>query len=361
MPKEDQANIDSVQKRTRTRKAGLITEQLLGKIKSGEFTDVLPGIDVLSEEFGVNRKTVNRAVLDLVSQGVLVRHPGRGTYLAGKEPSVPVTKKQKVNSRRYAFLIAQDESYAGYLRLLDGCDEVISSIGGLVFYSRFDQKSLKELKGRLRSFQTEGVIVCSQVSKKVLTELSKEFNVVTVDYKVSGSAGHSVVWENESSGQELGYALADRGCTHVITFFTDYGCNSDPSTNHLDRIKGLGHSLAERGITSIQIECDYDENSVNKIDLDGYRDLDYSKVALVIYDYTFVTPLLAQIKSLGIDPACVATFGDQKVMEGLNVDYLVNYDMKKLGREAASLLLDILGRPRSAHRNSTLSAEVLRS
>lgn len=47
-----------------------------------EVDQQIPTEDQLMERFGVSRITVKRAVNDLVSEGLLVRHRGRGTFVA---------------------------------------------------------------------------------------------------------------------------------------------------------------------------------------------------------------------------------------------------------------------------------------
>jgi GntR family transcriptional regulator len=61
-----------------------IYEQLYEQINSGDLKpgDQIPPELNLVEDFGVARVTVRRAIADLVEEGVLVRHAGKGTFVA---------------------------------------------------------------------------------------------------------------------------------------------------------------------------------------------------------------------------------------------------------------------------------------
>lgn len=61
-----------------------IKQDLLERIAAGEWGEgaAIPPEQTLARDFGVARMTVNRALLDLVQAGVLVRRRGSGTYVA---------------------------------------------------------------------------------------------------------------------------------------------------------------------------------------------------------------------------------------------------------------------------------------
>ena len=60
-----------------------VSNQILSDVASGEFSvnKRLPTEKEMSEQYGVSRITVRRAVSDLVVRGVLVRRQGKGTFL----------------------------------------------------------------------------------------------------------------------------------------------------------------------------------------------------------------------------------------------------------------------------------------
>src|SRR5437868_501825 len=78
---------------TRTGQTGLsykfqrLREKLRHAITSGEFAGKLPGERALAKRFGVNAKTLSKALTDLAAEGLLDRSIGRGTYVKGTAPA----------------------------------------------------------------------------------------------------------------------------------------------------------------------------------------------------------------------------------------------------------------------------------
>lgn len=70
-------------------KSGDIATSLLDRVLQGEWADtgVVPNERALSQEYGVARNTIRRAIEALVEQGLVTRHVGRGTLIADTLPS----------------------------------------------------------------------------------------------------------------------------------------------------------------------------------------------------------------------------------------------------------------------------------
>ena len=83
------AKIREIQLPPRTRVAAkhtAISKDLLGRIKDGRLTGMLPGVRRLADEYGVTLMTANKAVNNLVAQGVLYRVANIGTFVADSAP-----------------------------------------------------------------------------------------------------------------------------------------------------------------------------------------------------------------------------------------------------------------------------------
>lgn len=61
-----------------------LRERIRSAILNGEFQDRLPGERELGKLFSANAKTINKALCDLSSEGLLVRQIGRGTFVASQ-------------------------------------------------------------------------------------------------------------------------------------------------------------------------------------------------------------------------------------------------------------------------------------
>src|SRR5438105_7761525 len=59
-----------------------LRDRLRGAISSGQLTGKLPGERELARRYDANAKTINKALCDLTTEGLLVRHVGRGTFVA---------------------------------------------------------------------------------------------------------------------------------------------------------------------------------------------------------------------------------------------------------------------------------------
>ncbi len=62
-----------------------LRERLRNAIGSGELSGKLPGERELARRYDANAKTINKALSDLTTEGLLVRHVGRGTFVAGHD------------------------------------------------------------------------------------------------------------------------------------------------------------------------------------------------------------------------------------------------------------------------------------
>ncbi len=71
-----------------------IYEQIVRAVKKAIATGQLqpdqqmPSVRVISRELGVNPNTVQKAIARLTDEGVLVSHPGQGSFVANRRPSL---------------------------------------------------------------------------------------------------------------------------------------------------------------------------------------------------------------------------------------------------------------------------------
>jgi hypothetical protein len=64
-----------------------LRERIRAAVETGELAGKLPGERVLAARFGVNAKTLSKALTDLAAEGLLDRSIGRGTYVKGTAPA----------------------------------------------------------------------------------------------------------------------------------------------------------------------------------------------------------------------------------------------------------------------------------
>ena len=68
-----------------------LRERIREAVAKGELHGKLPGERVLAKQFHVNAKTLSKALTDLAAEGILDRSIGRGTYVKGQAPALPMT------------------------------------------------------------------------------------------------------------------------------------------------------------------------------------------------------------------------------------------------------------------------------
>ena len=71
-----------------------LREAIRNAVVSGELKGRLPGERELGRRFDANAKTINKALSDLTSEGLLVRQIGRGTFVAGTAGSRAAEEKR---------------------------------------------------------------------------------------------------------------------------------------------------------------------------------------------------------------------------------------------------------------------------
>jgi GntR family transcriptional regulator len=69
---------------------------LRDRLLSGELVegDLFPSEQAIGKQYGVSRMTVRQALSSMVTDGLISRHPGRGTFVTKKEPGKAVHKSE---------------------------------------------------------------------------------------------------------------------------------------------------------------------------------------------------------------------------------------------------------------------------
>ncbi len=91
-----------------------LRERLRTAVKNGELTGKLPGERELARRYAANAKTINKALNDLAMEGLILRHVGRGTFVAGAGPARRIPA---MASRRFAWIAPGVDKNDGRLLL----------------------------------------------------------------------------------------------------------------------------------------------------------------------------------------------------------------------------------------------------
>ena len=320
------------------------------QIATAHWDSKLPAIDALAEEFGVNRKTIDRALMTLVRDGLLVRQRGVGTFIAGTEPE-PSGSNRKINTRRYAALAQAQTTYPGYMDLLHGCSEVLDPIDGSLMFVRFDaNESDEKTLGRLRLLKLEGILFCGPIRDSLLRKIQKEFNILLIDSHSESPPVDSVVWECYDTGYRLATEIIKSGReSALILESTKNSANSpeDPAWFHYQRIKGIKKAFDEHGFNYMEYQTGWGYKNITRSNkVIKYLSTPADKKVLITTDSSMIVPSLKKANSLdAIGQIMLCSFADTRYLEQAFPGLYAVHNMHMMGNEAGKMLIDILGRP----------------
>lgn len=117
-------------------KGAIIAEQILSKIKSGEYPSgsKLPAERMIAEQVGASRPSVREAISALHIVGIIERHPGDGNYISSDlildDLSLQATRILEESDSPYEILQARKVVETGSVRLAirEASDEDINRI-----------------------------------------------------------------------------------------------------------------------------------------------------------------------------------------------------------------------------------------
>ncbi|WP_160498916.1 GntR family transcriptional regulator [Paenibacillus dendrobii] len=238
-----------------------IYQFILSEIHSGRLLpgERIPSENELSAKFSVSRITSKKALELLALAGFIVRHRGKGSFVAeklliGTESDrgfeSDMTGHFSNETIKMIGVIIPDftESYGSQLirSIEQRCSE--SGYGMLLKLTHDSRESEKEAIRSLVRMGVSGLIVYpvhgEHYNDELLRLVLERFPVVTLDRYMKGIAVCSVCTDNQQAGQELTDFLLDKGHKHIAFLSTP-----PESTSAIeDRILGYTHALGRRNM-----------------------------------------------------------------------------------------------------------------
>lgn len=208
-----------------------LREQLRADIVSGALGEKLPGERKLGQRYNANAKTINKALGDLTSEGLLVRHIGRGTFVAGSCPE-STRGQAKVLRCLHLETHTQDESQGGLLEELrqravagGGCLEDVPVRG----MADLREIRLQDWPAPMRS-TTSGLIFVTPAplagggghpGEDVIMEAYRRHVPSVLAGSLSGCQKiNAVVPDYVDAGYRLGEHLFQVGCERVVAVYS---------------------------------------------------------------------------------------------------------------------------------------------
>ncbi|MFA5646553.1 MAG: GntR family transcriptional regulator [Candidatus Ratteibacteria bacterium] len=243
-----------------------LKEIIIRRIRFGEYPEggKMPSENELSAEFQVSKHTVIKTLTELVNEGVLVRHQGKGTFLQSRE-------KRRKNRIAVIVFHCDNPYYSKIVRVLEdrahanACHIVLcNSEGNPEKEASYIKKLIKDVDG----FLVCPVYCGGKASPGMKIILEKEVNCVfvastPVPEKVTGIP--CVVPDDVQGGYLATRHLIEKGYTKIL-FLSVKGFLKRSEIH--DRFLGYQNALSE---ANIPFRKEWMIETTNLDPLNGYR------------------------------------------------------------------------------------------
>jgi GntR family transcriptional regulator, arabinose operon transcriptional repressor len=224
-----------------------VKAELLASIARGEFSADQPFITQreIVERFGVSTTTAIRALNELVTDGVVVRRRGRGTFVAERPAAPPPSRRRELT------YIGPDLSSAHEAGLLSGVAAESAALGyGLAVEHTRGIAHEEEVLRRAAGGTSHGVVLFPRdrsTAAGAVEELRRSgVAVVVVDRYFPGLPTDAVLFDDFAVGFDITAAMIDRGHRSVAVLWSETDV-----TSVRDRLSGHYRALRERGLPEL--------------------------------------------------------------------------------------------------------------
>lgn len=304
----------------------------------------IPSENELAARFGISRQTVRQAIGTLVSQGILMREHGSGTYV------MPVQKTSVEKTMRIGVIITYLDDYV-FPAIIHGIEEILTQGGYTLSLGITHNKPSDEEKSLLQIMQSgvDGIIVegtksALPNSNERLYEQFKQKNIPTVFINgyYRGYGDSYIILDDVKAGEMLTDVLVEHGHTQIGGIF-----KSDDFQG-IGRYEGLRKSAGSHKLTvndnSILWYTTEDfhyffEGGMDKIILDRLKDV----TGIVCYNDLVAAALIRLLKRNGKsvpEDISIVSVDNSFLAKQLvcNLTSII-YPAKRIGKKAAQLLL----------------------
>jgi GntR family transcriptional regulator of arabinose operon len=226
-----------------------VKQALRETIARGDYSPDTPFVTErrVREEFGVSATTAVRALNELVTEGVLIRRQGKGTFVAERPASSASSRRSPGDQPPAVACILQ--GYGPHVSaLLGGLENTCADLGYRLFLTHCNDNPERErtaLREALESHASGIVIYPAEGNANV--EAYEEVRhsgvpLVLVDRYRSDVATDAVLVDNLAVGFEVTKALIELGHRRIATLWDETECTSvrDRLTGHLQALRESG-------------------------------------------------------------------------------------------------------------------------
>ncbi|MCP2323116.1 DNA-binding LacI/PurR family transcriptional regulator [Hamadaea flava] len=227
-----------------------IKQDLLAAVARGDYRLDQPFITQreVCERYGVSTTTAVRALTDLVTDGVLLRRRGKGTYVAPQREASHREVLQQEVAQGVACIVhgLPGPHVSG---IVQGVESVLSERGFRMFLADSDGTAAREARALRQAIATGAAgVILYPVDGEANTDLLEEVRrsgipLVLVDRYRTDLATDAVVTDDFGLGHRLTAELIARGHRRIGTLWSE-----TRSTSVRDRLTGHQQALREHGL-----------------------------------------------------------------------------------------------------------------
>lgn len=214
--------------------------------------DRVPSEKELADEYQVSRITSKKALELLAAEGLIVRRPGRGSFVA-EEGSVPANGSWPAaqGARRPMIgLVMTDFGNSFGTGIIYGMERTATDNGAFLLLRRSfgipanEERAIKEFM----ELGVDGIIVFPAQGEfynpEILKLVIEQYPLVLIDRHLKGVAASSISTDNASAAKLGANHLLDLGHKHICLLTPP----PEDTTAIEDRIEGFVQAHAERGV-----------------------------------------------------------------------------------------------------------------
>lgn len=233
-----------------------IYEDILNDIRQGIYPPggKIPSEKELSQTYSVSRITSKKALEKLAEQELIIRMPGRGSFVAG-EADPPVAAANTLRNRNQTTLIGviMDGFGASFgYEILLGIESECKrqNLSFLLKCSYGDEKVESKAVDELLELGVAGIIIMcvheENYNANVLKLVVDGFPIVTIDRRLERIPVSYVGTDNKKAARDLTIHLINKGCKNIC-FVSPHAVNT-PAI--IDRRSGFRECCREYGLST---------------------------------------------------------------------------------------------------------------
>lgn len=234
----------------RSKLSDQVAQTIRQRIRTGDYQpgDTLPPVRTLSQEFGVSLNVIQRALLALENDNVVVSHPGRSIEICQSDPC-------RETAIMFGLIIPYSASMYFASQVMLHAEQVFSERHNFLVLRTSDNDPARErqVAQHLINNGVQGLLIwptSDDPNADFFAELSEQVPIVFVDRRLDGSELPCVVEDYHSCAMNMvEFFLDQMHCQQLLVVMDDLNI-----TSYRDFIAGLQAAAQRRLFPGLHLE-----------------------------------------------------------------------------------------------------------